>query len=132
MDTIVGKFCLSLLASIVLIAGSAIAAPNPALDGKTFKGEVKIGSEKSDPDNFVFDKGTFRSTACDEYGFTASPYNTTAVNGKTAFQVTTKNKDGWTIAWNGTLSNNTIEGTAIRTNGEGKVEHGTFKGTATH
>jgi hypothetical protein len=35
----------------------------------------KQGSEKGDKDQFVFQSGTFRSAACDPYGFGSGAYN---------------------------------------------------------
>lgn len=108
-------------------------ASDTALDGKTFKGTVTESSDKSvSKDNFVFDKGTFRSTACDEYGYTAAPYKSTAKNGETQFSSTTKNTGGDTISWQGTIHGAKITGSAERKTASGKTFHMTFTGEVEH
>lgn len=99
------------------------------LDGKTYKGEVKTeGEEKGDEDSFIFKDGTFRSSACDEYGFKEAPYTLINKDGYLHFTATTKNKEGGTITWSGSVTGANIEGTAHRKMASGKSATMTFTG----
>lgn len=111
--------------------GIVLATPKGTLDGKTFSGQiVSKGEDKPFSDNFVFKDGTFRSTACDEYGFTAAPYTTTKEGANVAFQSTTSNPKGSKIEWKGSVKGNTVEGTMQRMAKDGTiVESSTFNGT---
>lgn len=110
----------SLLISIILFCSPAFAKPSSGLvDGKTYSGEVgQKGDKKGDADDFEFKDGTFHSTACDQYGYTAAPYTATKGKDNITFKSTTKNDSGDTIAWNGTIKGDHVSGNAIRTSGK--------------
>ena len=88
-----------------------IAGP---LDQKTFTGEIaKKGTQKADKDEFVFKDGTFRSTSCDAYGFSAAAY-TAKANGQTVtFEATATSLKEGIMEWKGTAQGATLTGTAI-------------------
>ena len=118
------------LGSALVSAAICLAAPRGMLDGKTYAGEIKSqSSEKPDADNFIFNHGTFRSTACDDFGYTAAPYSTGMKGGQTTFHAETRNSRGASIAWNGSISGDEISGTAVMTDSEGEKTNMTFKGT---
>ena len=104
----------SSLAAALVIASAALAgAEKMPLDGATFEGTMtEAGKSKADKDTFVFKDGKFRSTACDAYGFTETPYTAAVSDVDTRFEaVATSPKEG-TMKWKGTVKGNMIEGTA--------------------
>lgn len=113
------------------VSSLVYAAPTPQkLDGKVFSGEVgEKGDKKGDADNFEFKNGTFRSTACDEFGFTSAPYSLTEKNGKRIFTSTTHNDGGDQITWNGEVKGDAISGTAERKTKSGEKFSMWFNGT---
>lgn len=113
----------------VLIGNTAFANQPAALDGKTFTGEVGDKGKAGDPDKFIFTNGKFHSTACDQYGYTDAPYTAISKDGKTTFTSITKNKDGDTITWNGTVTKNSIDGAAVRVSKGNPPSDMWFKGT---
>ncbi len=109
-----GGALLALLALVAALHAPAAAATAGALDGQTFQGQVGEKDETDgDADTFVFADGTFRSAACDAYGFTATPYTASAEGEATRFEaVATSEKEG-TMTWKGTVAGDAIEGTAV-------------------
>ena len=119
-----------LAVSFILFAATASFAAKPSLDGKTYHGTIKMGAEaKADPDEFIFKEGTFRSTACDQYGYTSAPYEVKPEGTKSTFTAVTKNKQGAQIQWNGTIAGDKIDGVAKMTTPSGEITNGTFQGT---
>ena len=98
--------------TIILTAIPAFAAGGE-LDGKTFNGKVWTEGEKGDPDTFIFKSGQFRSTACDQYGYSSAPYTVSEKDGVKSFTSTTTNKEGAKMLWQGVVQGNSIEGSAI-------------------
>jgi hypothetical protein len=99
----------------LLVAGALAAAPvhanDPSLDGKTFAGSLWMQGEKHpDPDQFVFKDGTFRSTACDRYGFTAATYSATRDGDATVIEAQTTSPSDGTMTWRGTIRAGQFEG----------------------
>ena len=116
---------------VLLLLGFATEsfAAKSVLDGKTYVGTVKMGEDaKGDPDNFIFKNGTFRSSACDQYGYTEAPYAIEEKRKSMKFTATTKNKEGAAIKWNGTISGDKVEGTANMTTASGETTPGSFTG----
>ena len=100
------------------------------LDGKIFDGEVgDKGKKKGDKDQFVFKDGTFRSTACDAYGFTATPYTTTAQGNAVMFEATAMSPTDGQMAWKGTVQGDAVEGTSVWTKSGQAPKDYWFKGT---
>lgn len=131
MNKINLSICLSFVASLLVFVSVSQAAPT--LDGKTFSGEVKATTDKKgDPDTFIFKNGTFRSTACDEYGYTEAPYEASTKGDVTTFTSKTKNKNGATMSWSGKVEKEKISGTAVMTTASGEKTEMEFSGTPTH
>ena len=108
----------------------AAATGKAELDGKTYKGEMaKKGETSGDADEFVFKKGTFRSTACDQYGFTGAPYSVEKKDGKEIFTAVTTNDKGEKLSWTGSVEGKAISGEAIYMTSSGSKEQYWFKGT---
>lgn len=91
--------------------GAARSTGMHALDGKRF--EVRLieqGATKGESDTLEFDSGRFHSTACDAYGFSASPYTTQMIDGVLTFRASCTNSAGDRNDWHGTLRGERIEG----------------------
>jgi hypothetical protein len=113
-----------LIAIAVLLAAASVAivwaGPAP-LDGKTFRGEIKdMEKAQGNPDTFIFADGTFRSTACDAYGYRPAPYTATQQGAVWTFTAETHSPTWGTMTWKGTIKGSVIEGTATRSK-DGKV-----------
>jgi hypothetical protein len=84
-----------------------------ALDGQTFVGEMgKQGSANGDKDEFVFQNGTFRSIACDPYGFGDGAYNAATEGDAIQFQAETTSPTDGRMVWEGTIRGQSLEGAA--------------------
>lgn len=105
------------LAGYLLLAAPARSSSEETmrgpLDGKTFSGEAGYAGKEGEPDAFVFTAGTFRSTACDPYGFTAAPYEAMREGDAIRFKAVTKSPTDGTITWMGKAEGDRIEGTAV-------------------
>jgi hypothetical protein len=85
---------------LLLALGASLAVAAGPLDGKTFV---------SEDDELVFDDGTFRSVECDEWGFTAAPYTTTADGDAIKFTAVATSPNDGTMEWSGTVRGDEIE-----------------------
>ena len=113
----------------VVFAMHNVALAKSSLDGQTFVGEMgKQGQVKGDKDTFVFKEGTFRSTACDPYGFKETSYQTASVGDVTMFNATAVSPKEGQMMWTGSVKGDQVEGTATWVKpGQPIVEHW-FKG----
>ncbi len=103
-------------------APARLAAQTGALDGKTFSGElIKKGKSKGDKDEYVFRDGKFRSTACDQWGFSEAPYTATVTGETTTFDATTESAKWGTMTWHGSVIGDRLEGTVVWSK-KGKVK----------
>jgi len=120
------------VASLAL-AGTGVQAAEQAkgtLDGKVFSGEVaNKGKKHGDKDNFVFRDGTFRSTACDPYGFKPTAYTAVTNGNATAFEAKAISPKEGTMMWKGTVRGSAIEGTTQWHKSNGKIQEMWFKGS---
>src|SRR5258708_3194606 len=107
---------------VVVLGESALlagVAPAPGfakgmLDGKTFSGTLgEKGTTKGDQDDYIFQDGTFRSTACDAYGFSAAAYTARAEGDAITFESTTTSAKEGEMAWKGTVKGDAIAGTTV-------------------
>lgn len=107
------KFLAVVLIGFLFGAGMALANTE-ALDGKTFVGQIgKAGRTKGDKDQFVFKEGTFRSAACDPYGFKEAAYTTVPSENATAFRAEAASPKGDKMVWNGMAQEDRVSGTAV-------------------
>jgi hypothetical protein len=106
---------LSLLAALVAVAPAAVAqdAPTGALDGKTFTVSVTEQGKEPTPDTLTFTAGTFRSTACDEYGFGAASYTTSESDGTVQFSASATSDTEGAITWSGTITGDAVSGSFV-------------------
>lgn len=116
----------------VILAQMSCAQKNAdTLDGKTFQVSAwETGKpEKQDPDVFVFANGTFDSEGCHQYGFGASPYTSNLSKNGMHFKSTTRSAAEGEIDFEGTYSQNGIQGTFVwRKQGQADL-HYEFKGS---
>jgi hypothetical protein len=109
---------LALALSLALAAGRPAAgqAPPPSpLDGKIFAATAgEAGKPSAEKDELIFKDGTFRSVACDPYGFGSAPYTSTKnPDGSMAFAATTSSPKEGTIRWQGKVHGEAIDGTYV-------------------
>ena len=82
------------------------------LDGRRFEGVVlERGKASGDADTLIFDKGLFRSTACDRYGYGDGPYRTSASGDGLAFEAETESAQYGKLRWAGTVRGEKLDGT---------------------
>ncbi|MGH9464095.1 MAG: hypothetical protein ACRD0X_00510 [Thermoanaerobaculia bacterium] len=105
----------ALLAALVADAPvMAQDAPSGALDGKTFTVSVHDpGKAEPDQDTLTFADGTFHSSGCDAYGFTAAAYSTTDSEGNVQFSSSATSETEGAITWSGTIAGDAISGTFV-------------------
>jgi len=104
-------------------AGSLLPREKHALDGKTFDVALTPDGGKADPDVLIFDRGVFRSTACDPYGFFECAYTTDVGVGIT-FTATAKSPKDGTTTWRGKVKGVSIDGTMTwQKEGQAPVKH---------
>lgn len=118
--------------ALFAVAGFLFAAAG-MLDGKTFEG---MGAEKGkeatdkDKDTLIFADGKFRSTGCDQFGFTPAAYTATKNGDAIDFESTATSEKEGSIHWKGTVKGDAVEGTYVWTKpGQKEIEYW-FKGTA--
>lgn len=98
---------------LALLLATAIAAA-PTLDDRTFDVTMTGPEAKIEKDTLIFTNGTFRSTACDEYGFTAAPYTVKVRgDGSLDFQSDATSPAEGTMRWKGSVRGGQIDGTAF-------------------
>jgi hypothetical protein len=113
----------------LVLCAAAWGADKMPLDGATFVGTMtEKGKTKADQDQLVFKDGKFRSTACDAYGFTETPYTAAVSDVDTRFEAVAASPKEGTMTWKGTVKGNTIEGTADWVKKGQADMHYTFKG----
>ena len=82
------------------------------LDGRSFEGVVlERGKTSGDADTLIFDKGLFRSTACDRYGYSDGSYRARAAGDGLAFEAETESAQYGKLRWAGTVRGEKLDGT---------------------
>lgn len=85
-----------------------------SLDGKMFVVSSKeLGKEATEVDTLVFTAGTFRSKACDQYGFTAGSYIVKGDAAMMMFNSTTTSSSEGRMEWSGSVTGDKIQGKVI-------------------
>jgi hypothetical protein len=83
--------------------GETVTAAN-ILDGKTF---VTLEDE---PDELIFEHGTFFSATCAQWGFEASPITADVDGSVIQFQTESISPKHGKMSWQGTITGDTLEG----------------------
>ncbi|MES2959900.1 MAG: hypothetical protein V4792_17050 [Pseudomonadota bacterium] len=81
------------------------------LDGRRFDGVVlERGKTSGDADTLSFDKGLFRSSACDRYGYGDGPYRASMAGDSFAFEAETESPKYGKLRWSGTVRGEKLDG----------------------
>jgi hypothetical protein len=135
LSTIILALALSGCASTAPTAPGATApmgtgaAGAGSLDGTSYEVTLAYPGEAAMQDTLRFQGGRFESTACTAHGFPQwSDYSATPESGALAFAVLTRNPDGTTVDWRGTVRGEVVDATATRTMG-GRTATATVHGT---
>lgn len=103
------------------------------LDGKSFVGTfIEKGKTKGDTDTLSFSGGRFRSSACDQYGYSDAAYTAVADAGALRFDVETQSPRYGKLVWKGVVRGEILECTALMVqDGKPPVEN-TVKAALVH
>lgn len=84
------------------------------LDGRRFEGVVlERGKTSGDADTLIFERGLFRSTACDRYGYGDGRYHASPTGDGLAFEAETESAKYGKLRWAGTVRGDRLDGTLI-------------------
>ena len=82
-----------------------------ALDGRRFDGVVlERGKTSGDADTLIFERGRFRSTACDRYEYGDGPYSATVQGGTVSFTAETESPKYGKLRWKGVVNGERLDG----------------------
>jgi hypothetical protein len=83
-----------------------------SLDGRRFEGVVlERGKTAGDADTLTFERGRFRSSACDRYGYGDGAYVVKAVGDGLAFEAETESAQYGKLRWHGIVHGPRLDGT---------------------
>ncbi len=128
------RLCHAAAAALVLSMAQYLPAEDGPegsgmLDGKTFTGELGVkGEDAAKTDTLIFSNGTFVSTGNIKHGFQAVPYRAHEIDRVITFTAKPKNAADETFSWIGSITDGTIEATAVHQTITKKTEYW-FKGT---
>jgi hypothetical protein len=89
-------------------------AETRALDGRSFEGVfIQRGKTSGDADRLSFKDGRFRSSACDQYGYSEAPYKTATAGDTTRFEAETYSPKYGKLRWSGVVAGGKLDATAI-------------------
>jgi hypothetical protein len=126
--------------AIAALALATLAFPGPAgrasaqeqhgiLDGKTFRIELgKKGEREGELDEITFARGLFHSATGAEHGFSDSEYQTKPAGKTVHFHIDSESFDEGSMAWEGVLTGDHIEGKVAWTENHNPTEYW-FRGT---
>jgi hypothetical protein len=104
-DLFVPRLCLA-------VATAPAPAQASALDGRSFEGVVlERGKTSGDADTLIFNGGRFRSTACDQYGYSDGPYTASVSGDAIAFEAETESPKYGKLLWKGAVRGHKLDGT---------------------
>jgi hypothetical protein len=94
------------------VATAPAPAQASALDGRSFEGVVlERGKTSGDADTLIFNGGRFRSTACDQYGYSDGPYAASVSGDTIAFEAETESPKYGKLLWKGAVRGHKLDGT---------------------
>ena len=96
--------------AIVAMSAAVVAQEGAALDGKQFSIQLADASGESHPDVLVFVDGTFESTDCTQYGFTAATYATSSEGDAVSFTAIATSPAEGSMTWTGQITGQAVEG----------------------
>ncbi len=90
------------------------AAVPATLDGRRFDGIVlEAGKTAGDADTLIFERGRFRSTACDRYGYGDGACAVTREGDSLHFEAETESPQYGRLRWHGTVTGRRLDGTLV-------------------
>jgi len=82
------------------------------LDGRNFVGVVlECGKTEGDADTMIFDRGRFRSSACDRYEYGDGPYTAIVAGDSVSFEAKTESPKYGSLLWRGVVRGPRLDGT---------------------
>jgi hypothetical protein len=120
---------LSSLIGLFTVAAAVVPPPAFAeavsLDGRSFHGVfIERGKTSGDADTVTFKDGRFRSSACDQYGYSDAPYKVTSAGDSMRFETETQSPKYGKLLWNGTVRNGKLDATVMMVrDGKAPVEN---------
>ena len=95
-------------------AAVPLALAAGALDGKTFSGVIgQTGQTATQPDDLIFQDGTFESTLCTTQGYGKAAYKTKPLAEGLEFTVEATSANGGRKQWHGVANGDQIEATVV-------------------
>lgn len=103
-----------LLGAIALTAAAPAFSQSATLDGRRFEGVfLERGKTKGDADTLTFVGGRFRSSVCDQYGYSDAQYKATAQGDGIAFEAETVSPKYGKLVWKGFVRGDKLDATAL-------------------
>ena len=114
---------LGMFAVASFVVPPSLAAGN--LDGRSFQGVfLERGKTSGDADTIIFKDGRFRSTACDQYGYSDAVYKTSAAGDVTTFEAETHSPKYGKLLWSGVVRGKKLDATVMMVrDGKAPVEN---------
>lgn len=104
----------STAAALSVAALLSAGAQAQSLDGRSFTGVfLERGKTSGDADTLIFKDGRFRSTACDQYGYSDAPYRAVAVADGTRFEAETQSPKYGKLVWAGYVRGGKLDATVM-------------------
>jgi len=122
----------SLITGMMLLLAITIHAQQTQnlLDGKKFTIQLMQGDKMDSKETIVFDNGMMDPLDCHQYGFTAANYQAKNSGDMLTWVARSKSEKEGTMAWQGKIRGDQIEGSVSWTKpGQATINY-TFKGTA--
>lgn len=86
-------------------------SPAQALDGRRFDGIVlEPGKTSGDADTITFERGRFRSSGCDRYGYGDGAYTASESAGEIRFDAETESPKYGKLLWRGVVRGARLDG----------------------
>lgn len=84
------------------------------LDGRRFEGVVlERGKTSGDADTLIFERGRFRSTACDRWGYGDGAYAATRQGEAVSFTAETESPKYGKLRWRGVVNGERLDGALV-------------------
>ena len=114
---------LGMFAVATCVVPPSLAAGN--LDGRSFQGVfLERGKTSGDADTIIFKDGRFRSTACDQYGYSDAVYKTSSAGDVTTFEAETHSAKYGKLLWSGVVRGKKLDATVMMVrDGKSPVEN---------
>jgi hypothetical protein len=103
---------LGMFAVVTFVVPPSLAASN--LEGRSFQGVfLERGKTSGDADTLTFKDGRFRSSACDQYGYSDAVYKTSSNGDVTTFEAETHSPKYGKLMWSGVVRGKKLDATVM-------------------